>query len=299
MEIRWSCAPALLTEKSEAQPRAVFHFPGGLSAYLGETLAGEVLVGKEVFAGKSAKQGGHGSVEWAIAWFAGDGFVRSYCNTVPTPEGGTHEAGLRSALLRGFKSYAELVGNKRAAVITSDDIMTSCGAMLSVFIREPEFVGQTKDRLASAEALRVVDNAVRDAFDHWLAASPNQATQLLDWMIERADERMRRRRDKEISRKTATRKLRLPGKLADCSSATRARYRALHRRGRFRRRVRQAGARPPHPGDPAAARQDPQRRRRGTREARRRTSSSPISSRRSVAIPARATARTICATARS
>jgi topoisomerase IV subunit B len=222
VEIRWSCAPALLTEKSEAQPRAVFHFPGGLSAYLGETLAGEELVGKEIFSGKSARQGGHGSVEWAIAWFAGDGFIRSYCNTIPTPEGGTHEAGLRSALLRGFKSYAELVGNKRASVITSDDIMTSCGAMLSVFIREPEFVGQTKDRLASGEALRIVDTAVRDAFDHWLAASPNQASQLLEWTVDRAEERLRRRRDKEISRKTATRKLRLPGKLADCSSATRS-----------------------------------------------------------------------------
>ncbi len=174
----------------------------------------------EIFAGKTDKQGGHGSAEWAIAWFANDGFCRSYCNTIPTAEGGTHEAGLRSVLLRGFKQYAELSGNKRASVITSDDIMTSCGAMLSVFLREPEFVGQTKDRLASVEAIRVVENAVRDAFDHWLAASPIQANQLLEWVIERAEERLRRRREKEIARKTATRKLRLPGKLADCSSAS-------------------------------------------------------------------------------
>jgi topoisomerase-4 subunit B len=124
-------------------------------------------------------------------------------------------------LLRCFKTYAELTGNKRASVLTSDDIMTSCGAMLSVFLREPEFVGQTKDRLASVEAIRIVENAVRDAFDHWLAASPNRANQLLDWVIERAEERLRRRREKEIARKTATRKLRLPGKLADCSSAAR------------------------------------------------------------------------------
>jgi topoisomerase-4 subunit B len=183
-----------------------------LKDYLSEALTGETLVGSEVFAGKTARQGGHGSVEWAVAWFAGDGFTRSYCNTIPTSEGGTHEAGLRSVLLRGVKAYADLVGNKRAAVITSDDIMTSCGAMLSVFVREPEFVGQTKDRLASSEAIRIVDNAMRDAFDHWLAASPVPATQLLDWDDRPRRRALRRRRREGDFRKTATRKLRLPGK---------------------------------------------------------------------------------------
>jgi len=221
VEIRWTCAKSLIPAKSETPEKASFHFPGGLKDYLAELLAGETLVGGEIFAGKTDKQGGHGSAEWAIAWFANDGFCRSYCNTIPTAEGGTHESGLRSVLLRGFKAYAELSGNKRASIIASDDIMTSCGAMLSVFLREPEFVGQTKDRLASVEAIRIVENAVRDAFDHWLAASPNQANQLLEWVIERAEERLRRRREKEIARKTATRKLRLPGKLADCSSASR------------------------------------------------------------------------------
>jgi topoisomerase-4 subunit B len=220
VEIRWSCAPALIPEKSETPAKAAFRFPGGLRDYLSETLAGETLVGSEVFAGRTARQGGHGSVEWAIAWFAGDGFARSYCNTIPTAEGGTHEAALRTVLLRGFKAYADLTGNKRAAVVTSEDIMTSCGAMLSVFLREPEFVGQTKDRLASGEAVRIVENGVRDAFDHWLAASPAQATQLLDWVIDRAEERLARRREKEIARKSATRKLRLPGKLADCSAGS-------------------------------------------------------------------------------
>ena len=221
VEIRWSCAKSLIPEKSETPEKAVFHFPGGLKDYLAEALTGETLVGSEIFAGRTHRPGGHGSVEWAIAWFGGDGFIRTYCNTIHTPEGGSHEAGLRSALLRGFKAYAELTGNKRASVIAPDDIMTSCGAMLSVFLREPEFVGQTKDRLASVEAARIVENAVRDAFDHWLAASPNQANQLLEWVIDRAEERLRRRREKEIARKTATRKLRLPGKLADCSSASR------------------------------------------------------------------------------
>jgi topoisomerase-4 subunit B len=221
VEIRWSCAPGRITEKSDTPEKAVIHFPGGLKDYLSEALAGEPLVGSEIFAGKSDKQSGHGSVEWALAWFPGDGFIRSYCNTVPTADGGSHEAGLRSALLRGFKSYGELTSNKRAAIITSDDILTSCGGMLSVFIREPEFVGQTKDRLASLEATRIVENAIRDAFDHWLAASPNQAATLLDWVVERAEERLQRRRDKEISRKAATRKLRLPGKLSDCTSSLR------------------------------------------------------------------------------
>jgi topoisomerase-4 subunit B len=155
-----------------------------------------------------------------VAWYPGDGFIRSYANTIPTGDGGTHEAGLRNALTRGLKAYAELSGNKRAGIVTADDVMTSAAAMLSVFVREPEFVGQTKDRLSTAEATRLVENAMRDPFDHWLAASPNDATRLLDWTVERAEERLRRRQEKEIGRQNATRKLRLPGKLADCSATT-------------------------------------------------------------------------------
>jgi topoisomerase-4 subunit B len=149
-----------------------------------------------------------------------DGFSTSYCNTVPTPEGGTHENGLRIALLRALRDHAERVGQqKRMAAVTTDDVMATCASMLSVFIREPEFQGQTKDKLATVEAGRIVENAIRDTFDHWLAASPQQANRLLDWVIDRAEERLRRRQEKEVARKTATRKLRLPGKLADCSNA--------------------------------------------------------------------------------
>ncbi|MCU0831265.1 MAG: DNA topoisomerase IV subunit B [Rhizobiaceae bacterium] len=216
VEIRWSCDPALLKVGNSIGPKAVFHFPGGLKDFLAATIEGETLVSGEIFSGKTDKQG-HGSVEWAVAWFAGDGFVNSYCNTIPTPEGGTHEQGLRSILTRGLKNYAELTNNKRAAIITNEDVMVSAAAMLSVFIREPEFVGQTKDRLATGEAQRIVENAVRDSFDHWLTAQPQSASRLLDWVVDRADERLRRRAEKEVSRKTATRKLRLPGKLADCS----------------------------------------------------------------------------------
>jgi len=217
VEIRWQCDPAVLDDKQTIPERAVFHFPGGLQDFLLEALGSEFRVTDQIFAGKTRQRGSHGSVEWAVAWHGGDGFIRSYCNTIPTGEGGSHETGLRMALLRGLKTYGELTGNKRAAIITSDDVMISCGAMLSVFIREPEFVGQTKDRLATVEASRIVENAMRDSFDHWLADNPQGATKLLDWVVERADERLRRRQEREISRKTAVRKLRLPGKLADCS----------------------------------------------------------------------------------
>ena len=217
VEIRWSCDPALLSEKSETPAKAVFHFPGGLKDYLLGSLDGEFQVTREVFAGKSDKQSGHGSVEWAVTWFGGDGFLNSYCNTIPTAEGGTHEAGFRTALTRGLRAYAELTGNKRAAIVTTDDVMISAAGMMSVFIREPEFVGQTKDKLATAEAQRIVENALRDPFDHWLADNPQEASKLLEWVIARADERVKRRQEKEVSRKSAVRKLRLPGKLADCS----------------------------------------------------------------------------------
>jgi topoisomerase IV subunit B len=217
VEIRWACAPSLLTSKDAPPEKAVIHFPGGLKDYLGATLGSDFQVTRDMFFGKSEKQSGHGSVEWAVTWYGGDGFSHSYCNTIPTGDGGTHEAGLRIALTKGLKAYAELTGNKRAAVITTDDVMVSCAAMLSVFIREPEFVGQTKDRLATGEAQRIVENALRDPFDHWLADSPHDASKLLDWVVERAEERLRRRQEKEVSRKTAVRKLRLPGKLADCT----------------------------------------------------------------------------------
>ncbi len=222
VEIRWTCPPSLLKPEGDVAPEAVFRFPGGLRDYLAREIEGKDLVAEPIFGGKITKEGGHGSLEWAVAWLATgeDGFSSSYCNTIPTPEGGTHEQGLRIALLRGLRDHAERIGqSKRMAQVTSDDVMATCAAMLSVFIREPEFQGQTKDKLATTEASRIVENAIRDAFDHWLAASPQQALKLLDWSVDRAEERLRRRLEKEVSRKTATRKLRLPGKLADCSAA--------------------------------------------------------------------------------
>ncbi|TJV09712.1 MAG: type IIA DNA topoisomerase subunit B, partial [Mesorhizobium sp.] len=217
VEIRWTCDPSLIKEKDQTPAKAEFHFPGGLKDYLKATVGDEFQVTREVFAGKSDKQGGHGSLEWAVTWFGGDGFLNSYCNTIPTPEGGTHEAGFRNVLTRGLRAYADLIGNKRASIVTTEDVMISAAGMLSVFIREPEFVGQTKDRLATIEAMRIVETAIRDPFDHWLADNPQEASKLLEWVIARADERVRRRQEKEVSRKSAVRKLRLPGKLADCT----------------------------------------------------------------------------------
>ncbi|MEO8758031.1 MAG: DNA topoisomerase IV subunit B [Devosia sp.] len=217
VEIRWSCDPGLAT--GEVPEKASFHFPGGLRDFLAARVEGEQRIVDDIFSGQHGKPGSHGAVEWAIAWTLADGFLNSYCNTIPTAEGGTHEQGLRTALLRSLRAYAELKGDKRGANLTAEDVLVQCSAMLSVFVREPEFVGQTKDRLSSPEATRIVDTALRDAFDHWLTASPTQANKLLDWSVERAEERLRRKKDKEIDRQSATRKLRLPGKLADCTQS--------------------------------------------------------------------------------
>ncbi len=217
VEIRWQCDKEILPGDGTVPEKAVFHFPGGLKDYLEFEIAGKTRVTPDIFFGTGKKQGGHGSVEWALAWFNDDGFCRSYCNTVPTAEGGTHEAGLRTAILRGLKGYGELAGNKKAAQITSEDVMGEAGILLSVFVREPEFQGQTKDKLATLAATKLVEQAIRDPFDHWLAQNPQNATRLLDWVVQRAEDRLRRRQEKEVSRKAATRKLRLPGKLADCT----------------------------------------------------------------------------------
>ena len=220
VEIRWSCAKELLRGVEGVPEKATFHFADGLKEYLFTAINGAALVHPDIFTGSAGKIGVHGAGQWAVAWTAdSDGFLSSYCNTIPTPDGGTHESGLRSALLKGIKDHAERVGQgKRAAPVTGDDVMNGAACMISVFIREPEFQGQTKDRLATAEATRIVENAIRDPFDHWLAGNPTQANKLLDFVIDRAEDRIRRRQEKENLRKSAVRKLRLPGKLADCTN---------------------------------------------------------------------------------
>ncbi|MFA7432143.1 MAG: DNA topoisomerase IV subunit B [Gemmobacter sp.] len=221
VEIRWKSA----IPEGDTPMEATFRFPGGLADYLNETLGSAATYADRPFAGKvgfQEKFGVPGSVEWAINWTpTRDGFTQSYCNTVPTPEGGTHEAGFWSAVLKGIRAYGELVNNRKAAQITRDDLLAGGCALVSCFISEPEFVGQTKDRLATTEAQRLVEGAVRDHFDNWLAADTKAAGAILDFLVLRAEERLRRRAEKETQRKSATKRLRLPGKLVDCSATNR------------------------------------------------------------------------------
>ncbi|MFP4305299.1 MAG: type IIA DNA topoisomerase subunit B, partial [Rhodosalinus sp.] len=221
VEIRWKSA----VDDGETPAEATFHFPGGLSDYLAERLGGATTYAERPFAGTVDFQGRFntpGKVEWAINWTpAKDGFTQSYCNTVPTPEGGTHEAGFWAAILKGIRAYGELANNRKAAQITREDLTGGGCALVSCFIREPEFVGQTKDRLATAEAAKLVEGAVRDHFDNWLAADTKSAGAILDFLVLRAEERLRRKQEKETARKSATRRLRLPGKLVDCTVAAR------------------------------------------------------------------------------
>ena len=221
VEIRWKTAIA----DGDTPMEAVFHFPGGLGEYLGDTLQKTTTYADRPFAGKVSFQEKYsvpGSVEWAINWSpVRDGFIQSYTNTVPTPEGGTHEFGFWSAILKGIRAYGELIKNRKAELITRDDMLTGGCALISVFIREPQFVGQTKDRLATEEAAKYVEGAVRDHFDNWLAGDTKSAGAILDFLVLRAEERLKRKQEKETQRKTATKKLRLPGKLTDCSSKTR------------------------------------------------------------------------------
>ncbi|MDG2404531.1 MAG: ATP-binding protein, partial [Paracoccaceae bacterium] len=221
VEIRWKSE----ISDGETPKEAVFHFPGGLADYLRETLGGARTYADKPFAGTvdfQEKFNVAGKVEWAINWTpARDGFIQSYCNTVPTPEGGTHEAGFWAAILKGMRTYGELSNNKKAAQITREDLIASGCSLVSCFISEPEFVGQTKDRLATTEAQRLVENAVRDHFDNWLAADTKSAGAIMDFLVLRAEERLRRRQEKETQRKTATKRLRLPGKLVDCSTKVR------------------------------------------------------------------------------
>ena len=221
VEIRWKS----VIEDGEMPMEASFHYPGGLAEYLTEVLGKVMTYAEAPFSGKvdfQEKFGEPGSVEWAINWTPmRDGFLDSYCNTVPTRDGGTHESGFWAAILKGMRAYGELVGNKKAASIVRDDLTTGDCALISFFIRDPSFVGQTKDRLSNESAQKMVENAVRDHFDNWLAADTKSAGAILDYLVLRAEERLKRRAEKETQRKSATKKLRLPGKLADCSGANR------------------------------------------------------------------------------
>ena len=217
VEIRWAC-DASLVKDGETPTAAVLHFPGGLADFLASAIEGRGQVVPAAYAGEAGFPDSQGRCEWAITWLEqGDGFLSTYANTIPTPQGGTHEAGLRAALVKGLRAYGELKKERRAASVTAEDLFGGMAGMLSVFVRDPQFQGQTKEKLTSPEAARLVEAALRDHFDHWLAGDTQTADNLLAWAIERAEERIRRREQKDTPRKSATRKLRLPGKLADCA----------------------------------------------------------------------------------
>jgi len=222
VEIRWSVDPKVLKAGDDTPETATLHFPGGLGDYLDSLLKTRKTLTQTPFAGEATFPNEAGRVEWAVAWPVDeDAFFNSYCNTVPTPLGGTHELGMRGALTKGLRSYGELIKNKQAAKLQAEDVVGGADIMLSVFIRDPQFQGQTKEKLSTADAQKLVENSVRDHFDHWLSASPEMATALLEHAIERAELRLKKRDDKQTKRQSATRRLRLPGKLADCANSTR------------------------------------------------------------------------------
>jgi topoisomerase-4 subunit B len=226
VEIRWKCDKALLPKGGEIPEEESFHFPGGLKDYLTSEIGERPTVVPQPFAGEARSETNGttgGKVEWAVWWPADEeGFVRSYCNTVPTPDGGTHESGFRSALVRGLKRYAELTGNRKGSIITADDVIEGAAGLVSVFIEQPQFQGQTKERLVSVEAAKLVETVIGDNFEHWLTGDKEAGNVLLEHVVAKAEERLRRKQDREQLRKTATRKLRLPGKLADCSNTASA-----------------------------------------------------------------------------
>src|SRR5580698_5552394 len=216
VEIRWVCDPELIKDETPAED--TLKFPGGLLDFLRSEIGKATTVTPREFSGRTENKDGRGAVEWAVTWAPSrDPFTRSYCNTIPTPAGGTHEQGLRNALTKALRAHGERANNRKTNLITPDDLMDAGCAVLSVFIREPEFQGQTKDKLSTPDAQRLVENIVRDHFDHWLAESPQEADRLLSFVVDLAEDRLKRRQEKETQRKSATRKLRLPGKLADCT----------------------------------------------------------------------------------
>ena len=222
VRVRWSCDKELLKGDKDTPAEEELHFENGLTDYLNHVLTGRKRLVESLFSGKADFPGGEGRIEWAICWPDDeDGFLNSYCNTIPTPEGGTHEQGFKAALLRGLKGYGEMINQtKGLSNVTGEDVWGGACMMLSVFIKDPQFQGQTKEKLVSVAATKLVDTVVKDHFDHWLSGDPNTAKLLLETAVTRAAERARKRLDQDLSRKSATKKLRLPGKLTDCTKAT-------------------------------------------------------------------------------
>ena len=221
VKVRWSCHKSLLKGDSKTPAEEELHFENGLTDYLTHVLNGRKRLIEPFFAGTTDLAEDTGRVEWAMCWPDDEqGFLNSYCNTVHTPEGGTHEQGLRTALLRSLKAYGDMTNTKGFGNIVGEDVWGGACIMLSVFIKDAQFQGQTKEKLVTAQAARLVETAIKDHFDHWLSGDVATAKVLLETAIARAGERARKRQDQDLSRKSATKKLRLPGKLTDCTQAS-------------------------------------------------------------------------------
>ena len=300
VEIRWACAPELLRGTDGVPEKATFHFADGLKDYLTETLASATLVA-DIFTGSAGKTGAHGAAQWAVAWTVdADGFLNSYCNTIPTPDGGTHESGLRTALLRGLKDHAERVGQGKRAAIHHQRRRDDGRRRHALGVHPRAGIpgsdqGPARHR-RSAKDRRAGDQGPVRSLARRQSGAGQQAL------------RLRGRARRGAHPPPPGKRHRAQDRGAQAPAAGEARR--LHqqrgrrlgdfcRRGRFRRRLGQAGARPRFAGDPAAARQNPQRRLRRQGQARSRTSSSPTSRKRSAAAPARTIATRICATAAS
>lgn len=220
VEIEWVCSEKLIKVGDATPIKDCLHFPGGIVDYLNSKILGQISVTNDQFTGSVAVDSRGARIEWAITWLTNDnGFLSSYCNTVPTPDGGTHEAGLRTAITKALRGYGDRLNNRRANQISSEDVMGCMAGVLSIFITDPQFHGQTKQKLASTTAQKLVETTVGDHFDHWLSGAPNTAKSLFEFVFERSEERLRKKQEKDFSRKTNGRRARLPGKLADCSQS--------------------------------------------------------------------------------
>ena len=219
VEIKWICAQELLKSDDKTPKADTLHFPGGIADYLKEATTDFKTIIPDIFSADVEFSDDSGRLEWAITWtLEQEGFCYSYCNTVITPEGGTHEHGFRQGLTRAMRAYGELTNNRKAAQITVEDCLASAAIVLSVFVQDPQFQGQTKEKLVSNHVTRLVENVVKDHFDHWLSGHKEMADALLGHILERLDERLKRKQSREAQRQSPTKRLRLPGKLADCRS---------------------------------------------------------------------------------
>ncbi len=217
VKIHWQCPPEMV-EGSTTPHQATLHYPNGLQDFLQAELSNRPVIGK-ISAGQVDLPEKRGRMEWAVAWPQDEeACIKSYCNTIVTPQGGTHETGLRAVITKAIKAYGDMSGHKKTASITADDVMGGAYAVISVFISEPQFQGQTKEKLVTADAARLVETGMRDMFDHWLTADTVNAGALLEHISNRMEERLSRKKQREVNRKSVTQKLRLPGKLTDCAN---------------------------------------------------------------------------------